>query len=192
MLSMIQRRALAITFLIAGAVAAAADVSAQAVPTVERGSAFTPFVQTTIVNPDWGQTRDLGYSAGFDYTHYIRIIVQPSLEFRFTRVTGRTVNETTFLGGFRLQTTIHHIQPYAVLLAGKGIIGFNYDNNGITGDDSAVYGYGGGAEFNVTPLWKVRADFIQQHWNLDPNTLTPTALSFGIGYSVPFHNRGVR
>ena len=157
---------------------------------MERGAAFTPFVQTTILNPDWGQTNNLGFSAGIDYNHFIPGIVQPALEFRVTHASGRTVNESTYLGGVKLQTNVHGIHPYAVVLAGKGIITFNYVyNGGVKGDDSAVYAFGGGAEFNVTPVWKVRADFVQQHWNLDPNTLTPSALSFGIGYIVPFHSR---
>lgn len=162
---------------------------AQAIPTMQRGAEFAPFVQTTIVNPDWAQTRNIGFTAGFDYTRFIPSIVQPSLEFRATRANGHTVNESTYLGGIKLLTTIHNIHPYAVVLAGKGIISFNYYNGGLKGDDSAVYAYGGGAEFYVRPAWKLRAEYTQQHWNLDPNTLTPSALGFGVAYSVPFRNR---
>jgi len=193
MLSKHHRRALSFTLLIGGVVLAATAASAQAIPTVERGAAFTPFVQTTILNPDWGQTNNLGFTAGFDYHRFIPSIVQPALEFRVTHASGRTVNESAYLGGVKLQTNIRGIHPYAVVLAGKGIITFNYVyNGGIKGDDSAVYAFGGGAELNITPLWKVRGDFVQQHWNLDPNTLTPSALSFGIAYTVPFHSRSVR
>lgn len=191
MLSSVYHRILAVTLLVAGATIA---VRAQAIPTVQRGAEFAPFVQTTIVNPDWGQTKNIGFTAGFDYTRFIPAIVQPSLEFRATRATGRTVNESTYLGGIKLQTTIHNIHPYAVVLAGKGIIGFNYFyNGGIKGDDSAVYAYGGGAEFNVRRSWKARAEYTQQHWDFDPNTLSPSNFGFGVAYSVPFGNRrGVR
>jgi opacity protein-like surface antigen len=186
------RHALAITLLI-GATGAATHANAQAIPTMQRGAELAPFVQTTILSPDWGQTHNLGFAAGFDYTHFIPTIVQPSLEFRVTHASGRTVNETTYLGGIKLQTTIHHVQPYLVVLAGKGIISFNYFyNGGIKGDDSAVYAIGGGAEFNVKRSWKVRAEYTQQHWNFDPNTLTPSTLGFGLAYSVPFHARSVR
>ncbi|HKO19182.1 MAG TPA: outer membrane beta-barrel protein [Acidobacteriaceae bacterium] len=185
MLSSAYSRLFAITLLAGTSMAA----RAQAIPTVQRGAEFAPFVQTTIVNPDWAQTRNIGFTAGFDYTRFIPSIVQPSLEFRATRATGHTVNESTYLGGIKLLTTIHNIHPYAVVLAGKGIISFNYYNDGIKGDDSAVYAYGGGAEFYVRPAWKLRAEYTQQHWNLDPNTLTPSALGFGVAYSVPFRNR---
>jgi opacity protein-like surface antigen len=191
MLSSVYHRMLAVTLLVAGATIA---VGAQAIPTVQRGAEFAPFVQTTIVNPDWGQTKNIGFTAGFDYTRFIPSIVQPSLEFRATRATGRTVNESTYLGGIKLQTTIRNIHPYAVVLAGKGIIGFNYFyNGGIKGDDSLVYAYGGGAEFNVRRSWKIRAEYTQQHWDFDPNTLSPSNFGFGLAYSVPFGNRrGVR
>jgi len=190
MFSSAYSRLLAVALLAGLSVAA----RAQAIPTMQRGAEFAPFVQTTIVNPDWAQTKNIGFTAGFDYTRFIPSIVQPSLEFRATRANGHTVNESTYLGGIKLQTTIHNIHPYAVVLAGKGIITFNYFyNGGLKGDDSAVYAYGGGAEFNVRRSWKVRAEYTQQHWNLDPNTLTPSALGFGVAYSVPFHTRhGVR
>ena len=59
--------------------------------------------------------------------------------------------------------------------------------NGYTGDNSFVYAIGGGAEFNVLPQWKVRADFTQQHWNLEPQILTPMTFSVGVAYSIAFH-----
>lgn len=185
------RRALALTLVLAGAAVATSRGNAQAMPTVERGSEFVPFGLATSVNPDWGQTNNLGFAAGFDYTHLIPSIVQPSLEFRVTHASGRTVNQSTYLGGFKLQTRIRNINPYLVLLAGKGIITFNYFyNGGLTGDDSAVYAIGGGAEIPVHRSWKVRADYTQQHWNLEPNTLTPSTFGFGVAYTVPFRSHG--
>jgi opacity protein-like surface antigen len=193
MLSIFSRRALTLTLLFGATAAAVKHAGAQAIPTMERGAEFAPFVQTTILNPDWGQTHNLGYTVGFDYTRFIPTLVQPSLEFRMTHASGRTVNQTTYLGGLKFQTTIHGVHPYGVVLAGKGIITFNYFyNGGLKGDDSAVYAYGGGAEFNVKRSWKLRAEYTQQHWNLDPNTLTPSAFGFGLAYSVPFHRRSVR
>jgi len=184
------RRVLTVVLLMTGTIATS-RARAQAIPTVERGSEFAPFAMATSLNPDWGQTNNLGFTAGFDYTHFIPGIVQPSAEFRITHAAGRTVNESTYLGGFKLQTTIRNLHPYAIVLAGKGIITFNYFyNGGLKGDDSAVYAYGGGLEFKPLRSWKVRAEYTQQHWNLDPNTLTPSALGVGIAYTVPFHNHG--
>jgi len=55
------------------------------------------------------------------------------------------------------------------------------------GDASMIYTLGGGADFNVTRQWSVRMDFTDQRWNLDPNSLTPTAFGLGVAYSIPFH-----
>lgn len=176
--------------LLAGAAAATSNAKAQAIPTIQRGAELAPFVQTTIVNPDWAQTNNIGFTFGVDYTRFIPSIVQPSLEFRATRATGHTVNESTYLGGIKLHTTVHNIHPYAVVLAGKGVIGFNYFyNGGIKSEDSTVFAYGGGAEFKVHRSWKVRADYVLQHWNIDAGALSPSAFSFGIGYTVPFRDR---
>jgi len=184
------RRSLLLLLLNGALAGAAIQATAQAIPTVRRGAQFTTFAQATILSPDWGQTKNHGYSLGFDYTRFVPAFIQPALEFRFTRATGRTVNEKTFLGGGKFQTTFHGIQPYAVALLGKGFISFNYNNPGGQSDSSIVYGLGGGAEYNVTPLLKLRADFVHEHWNLDPNTLTPTTLNFGVAYTVPFHGHG--
>ena len=191
MSSSVYRRVLAVTLLLTVTGIATGRANAQAIPTVERGSEFAPFGMATSLNPDWGQTNNRGFTAGFDYTHFIPAIVQPSAEFRMTHANGRTVNQSTYLGGFKLQTTIHNLHPYAVVLAGKGIITFNYFyNGGLKGDDSAVYAYGGGLEFKAARSWKVRAEYTQQRWNLDPNTLTPSTLGIGVAYAVPFRNHG--
>lgn len=175
--------------LLAALVGAATHVSAQALPTVQRGAEFDGFAQGTMLNPDWGQTHDYGFSLGIDYVRFVSRFVQPALELRFTRAIGRTVNESTYLGGLKLQTSIHGIHPYALVLAGKGIIHFNYTGVGESSDDSFVLGLGGGAEFNLTRALRLRADFVSQHWNLDPETLTPAALNVGVTYVLPIHGR---
>lgn len=167
--------------------------SAQALLTAQRSTEITPFAQATLLNPDWGPTTNFGYTFGLDYTHFIRSpFVQPSLEFRYTRANGTTVNERSYSGGFKFQTTIHGIHPYATILVGHGNIDFNYPNNGYQGDNSLVYSFGGGAEFNVTPQWKLRLDLTSQHWSLDPLTLTPMTYAAGIAYSLPFHSGRVQ
>ena len=185
-------RAIRIALVFVAASGAASQASAQAIPIVQRGAEFSAFAQANILNPDWGQTHDYGYSLGLDYTRFLSRFVQPGLEVRLSRATGRTVNENTYLGGLRLQITIHGIHPYALLLAGKGIIKFNYNNAGVSSDNSFVYGLGAGAEFAIKRAFKVRADFTSQHWDLQPNTLTPAALNVGIAYTLPFHGRGGR
>jgi opacity protein-like surface antigen len=165
--------------------------SAQALITAGRGAEIAPFAQTTIVSPDWGQTRNIGYTLGVDYTRFIRSIVQPSIEIRMTSASGITVNERTYTGGLKLQTTVHGIHPFATFLAGYGTIHFN-NTTFYTGDNAMVYSLGGGVDFNVTQQWKVRADFAGQNWNLGNATLSPMTLGVGVAYSLPFHTGRVR
>jgi opacity protein-like surface antigen len=169
--------------------------SAQALVTALRGTEIAPFAQYTLVNPDWGPAANkLGYTVGIDYTHFIRSsIVQPSLEFRYTTANGATVNERSYAGGLKLQTTVHGIHPYATLLVGHGNIDFNYFvSKNYNGDNSLIYAFGGGAEFNVTPQWKLRFDLSSQQWNTGSETLTPLTLGVGIAYSLPSHIRRVQ
>lgn len=173
--------------------AATRVVPAQALLTAQRGTEIAPFAQFTLVNPDWGQTNNFGYTAGIDYTRFIHsAILQPALEFRYTRANGTTVNERSYAGGLKLQTSVHGIRPYATFLVGHANIDFNYANNGYNGDNSLIYVFGGGAEFNATPQWKLRLDLASQHWNTGTETLTPLTMGVGIAYSLPSHNRRVQ
>lgn len=171
-------------------VSAAAVASAQASVAAQRGAEIAPFVQTTLLSPDWGQDRNLGYTAGVDYTRYLRSVVQPSLEVRFANASGAEVGEWSFTGGARIGTTVRGIHPYITLLAGNGKITFAHPAPGYPSDTSFVYSIGAGAEFSVRQSWKLRADFVQQTWNLDPLQLTPVALSIGVSYRIPFHGGG--
>ena len=131
---------------------------------------------------------------GVDYTRFIRSIVQPSLEVRVTGANGTVVNEHTYTGGLKLQTTVHRIHPYATFLVGYGVIDLNYFNGGYNHDNSVIYSLGGGADFDVTSLLKVRLDATHQNWNLggSDGSLTPVTFSVGVAYSLPFHSGRVR
>jgi hypothetical protein len=175
-------------FLLATLMATARIASAQAVVTGQRGAEIAPFAQTTLLDPDWGPTHNVGYTVGVDYTRFIRSIVQPSLELRMTNANGATVGEHTYTGGLKLQTAIHGIHPYATILAGKGFIDFTHPINGYISDDSFIYSLGAGAEFTIRSQWALRLDFTHQQWNIGPQTLTPVTLGVGIAYRIPFHN----
>jgi hypothetical protein len=178
-------------FILGLSLVAAKVAPAQAVVTAQRGAEITPFVQTTLLSPDWGPTNNFGYTVGVDYTRFIRSIVQPSLEVRMSSASGSTVSERTYTGGLKLQFVIRRIHPYATLLAGMGDIAFTHPlSANYTGDNSTIYSLGGGAEFNIGPALKARVDFTHQNWNIDPQTLTPVAIGVGISYSIPFH-RGI-
>jgi hypothetical protein len=181
------RYAVIATLFLGALLVTAQSTLAQAAVSAQRGAEFTPFTMTTLLAPDWGPTNNLGYTVGMDYTRFIRSIVQPSLEFRFTKANGTTVNERSYAGGLKLQTSIHGIHPYATVLMGHADIDFVHPIGTYYGDASMIYTLGGGADFNVTRQWSVRMDFTDQHWNLDPNSLTPTAFGLGVAYSIPFH-----
>jgi opacity protein-like surface antigen len=165
-------------------------VSAQAIVAGQRGAEIAPFVQTTILNPDYGQTDNKGYTVGVDYTRFLRSIIQPSVEVRYVSANGTTVDEHSLTGGLKLGVTVHNIHPYVTFLAGTGGITFVHPSPGYPSDTATVFSFGGGADFNVLPNWKLRADFLQQNWNIDPLTLSPMVLSVGVSYRIPFHNGG--
>jgi opacity protein-like surface antigen len=163
----------------------------QAVVTATRGAEITPFAFTTLVSPDYGQPRNLGYTFGVDYTRITGGFIQPSLELRLTNAPGKDVGEHSYLGGFKLTgPPIHGVHVYATLLAGTGGITFMNPIETYGSDTSFVYSMGGGAEFNIQQQWKIRADYTSQHWDLDPQILTPAIYSVGISYSIPFHGNG--
>jgi hypothetical protein len=178
--------------LILGLSLVAKVAPAQAIVTAQRGAELTPFVQTTLVSPDWGPTNNLGYTVGVDYTRLIRSIVQPSVEARMTSANGGTVSERTYTAGLKLQCAIHGIHPYATLLAGMGDITFTHPIGNYFGDNSVIFSLGGGAEFNIGPGLRARVDFTHQQWNLDPQTLTPLSMGVGVSYTLPFHRGDVQ
>lgn len=189
-----RQRPICKTALLLGILLAAIRVvSAQAIVTAQRSIEVAPFAQTTLVRPDWGPTSNLGYTAGIDVTRFIRSsLLQPAFEFRYTHANGSTVNERSYAAGIRLQTAVHGVHPYATLLVGHGNIDMNYPDNGYNSDNSIIYAYGGGADFNVISHWKLRLDLTSQHWNIGPQSLTPMTLGVGIAYTLPSLNRRVQ
>jgi len=180
-------------FLIGTLTAAARIAPAQALVTAQRGAEIAPFAQATLLSPDWGPTSNFGYTVGVDYSRFIRSIVQPSIELRMTNAGGSTVGEKTYLGGLKLQTSIHRVRPYVVVLGGQGYITFTHPSSpSYTGDNSFVLSIAGGARFPVTSQLDLTADYSWQKWNLDPQTLNPTTLGVGVAYRIPFHTGRVQ
>jgi hypothetical protein len=174
------------TAVLLGALLAGTTVaSAQAIVTAQRGGALAPFFQTTLIRPGWGPTNNVGYTAGVDYTRFIRAIVQPSLEARFTSGGGNTVSERSFTGGLKIETAIHGIHPYATFLVGYGDITFTHPIETYYGDNSTIYSFGGGAEFKISSALKLRADFTRQHWNVDPTVFIPMTFGVGVACDLP-------
>ena len=88
------------------------------------------------------------------------------------------INESTYLIGPRVPvyTFFHRLTPYGKVLVGMGGGSF------LTGH-SFVLAYGAGVDYQLTPRFKVRADFEYQQWRVTP-TLWPYGLSIGASYRI--------
>ena len=125
--------------LLAASLAVPAAASAQAAVTAQRGAEIAPFVQASIITPDWGPQHNIGYTVGIDYTRLISGIIQPSLELRYISANGLTVDEHSITGGFKIATSVRNIHPYATLLAGTGGILFVHPVPGYPSDTAYIY-----------------------------------------------------
>ncbi len=163
-------------------------VSAQGVPTESKGMDLAAFGGYVNIAPDYGSSRDNGFLLGADLTRYFHWPVAPSLEIRTNLANGPIANEDSYLVGLRAQVDLHRFHPYADFLIGYGSIHYDIPPSpGYTHDNSVVKSFGAGLDYDVTRNFQARIDFQSQHWTLGPgDTLTPTALSFGIRYVIPF------
>jgi hypothetical protein len=175
-----------IAILFGASLSATGIASAQAFNTARRDAEITPFFETAVLRPDYGQPNNTGYTLGADYTRFIRAIVQPSLEFRMSSATGQVVGERSLLGGVKLEASIFGVHPYGTYLVGNGVITFTHPIGDYFTDNSFVRSIGGGAEFKVYSHLMLRVDFAQQHWKLPP-VLTPMTFGVGVAYNIPFH-----
>jgi hypothetical protein len=179
--------------------AAASAAFGQAYVAAHRGAEIAPFATLSYVQPNWGPGSNFGYTAGVDYTRFLPVVpllVQPSFELRMTNGTGAQTTERSFSGGIKLTTTIHRVHPYGNFLEGFGYIYFVHPQMTQTGpyskDESHIYAFGGGAEYDVSPNWKMLIDYSRQHWDLKPPVMTPTTTSIGVTYRIPFHDAKVQ
>jgi hypothetical protein len=163
----------------------------QASVIARRESEITPFGQLTYLRPDSGLNSNVGFTTGMAFTPYIPLLIQPSLEVRFSDAFGDFASERTFSGGLKLAVRLHRFHPYGIAEEGLGGIYFAHPTRNNSGklyvkDASRIYVAGGGLEVDVHSLWQVRVEFTQQFWNLRPPTLRPVTASIGVTYRIPF------
>lgn len=191
MRNLINRWILVPAVLLGAALVAPRSVSAQAVPVGTRSGDIAPFFTMTSVSPDWGSERNTGFTAGIDYSRLSRGVGQPAIEFRVMSANGLRVNEFSYGGGLKFQSSpFGAIQPYATMLAGFGTINIHPGGPTLTTQTAFMYALGGGLDIQVRPNIKLKADFLQQTWSFSPNHLTPVGLSIGASYSIPFGGFG--
>jgi hypothetical protein len=172
------------------------NLSAQATAAASKFGDLSTFAAYSRISPDYGPPNG-GFTFGAGYTHYLRLPLTPTLEFRIKRSSnGAAVNENTWGGGIRIEHTIQNFHPYGTFLISKGTIHYNFSNpynphptgQPYTQDGSIVYSPGLGVDYDLTYRWAVRADYQFECWNLGYNqTLSPTALTIGVLYRVPAH-----
>jgi len=180
---------LLLSFFAACLLGIAADrASAQANYAASRHpSHLSVFGEASQLRPDYGTQKNYGYTFGADYTLHYRIL-NPSLEFRVNRADGQNVAQTSYMGGLKGSKDYGRLHPYGDFLIGYGKITFNHPHGQYFRDNSTVFGAGGGVDVDVIGNFGAKAEFQYQSWKLGSanNRLTPTLLSIGLVYHLPF------
>lgn len=187
---------ISLRFLVGSAVLAVASLSAsaQASFTASRTLGISVFAGGMHLNTDYGDT-NYGVVFGADLTRRFRLF-NAGLEARATISSqGDAVKETTFGGGLRLGKDFRRFHPYADVLVGEGTITFThpvvYPTGPYASDNSAIFSFGGGLDYDLTHSFALKADYNSQSWHLgeEQNRLTPAAFTVGIVYQIPFGSR---
>ncbi len=135
---------------------------------------------------------DKGFVVGGELTHHLRLF-DPSLELRYTRGNGSTVDESTFAAGLKAARRVGPVRPYVNLEFGSANITFkhpavNPDGSLYAHDNSLIYVGGGGLDVPVSASFSLKLDAQYQVWKLGTvaGYMTPFAASVGVAYRLPF------
>jgi hypothetical protein len=187
---------------LAGLLPFAPRAHAQADYTASRPAELFAFGGYTHVSPDYGPdgVNNTGLVFGADYARSFGWRFVPALEVRANINSGQVVTEHTYLVGLRAAVNFHQrYHPYANFLIGPGYITYpEYipPTHITVSDEGLVYSYGAGIDVDIVHDFLFKADFQLQSWNLGTNgytnpqggnfTLSPTALTIGVSYRIPF------
>lgn len=170
-----------------GLAAGGSRAMGQASTTASRAADLSVFGGLQIADPDYGPlTNNKGAAFGVDFTRFVHLPVQPSLELRANLNSGSYADERSYLFGLRGMAFFGPLQPYADFLVGPGDIHFPR-NVGYVGDNSIVYNFGGGVELGVTHDFSLKLDLQYQRWNTGEIRLEPLLGTVGVTYHIPFH-----
>jgi hypothetical protein len=154
----------------------------QAVYTATRSSRIQVGAGFLLLDPDYvgGWNRGISFYADDDFSHYFGIEADVHLG---GISTPGNVAQNSYLIGPRLTYRRGKLLVYGKIMVGRGTI-----TNQITKGASSygIYAYGGGLEYRVGHRFNVRpVDVAVESWpNFYPHTLTPVAVTLGIGYIV--------
>jgi hypothetical protein len=146
---------------------------------------------TAIAGHDGKNQFDTGYAIGLDFTKYFHHVpVAPSFEGRADQAFGTDYDEKTYTVGIKLETAraYFHARPYITFLIGPGTVHYvQHTGNEIYGDNSTVYCYGGGMDFNLIGPFRLKVDGQYQKWKLGTGeNITPATVIVGVVYKIPF------
>ena len=170
--------------------ATAPRCAAQAIPDADKAADVSAFLGYEYADPAYGPPKNNGTGFGLNYTRYFPIPVAPSIEARVNLTNGTDVKERTYLAGLQAKARVfRRYHPYADFLVGTGTIHFNTRATGYIGDNSTIYNYGGGLDFDLIHHFALRADIQRQNWALGGSpTFHPVILLFGVNYTIPFRD----
>ena len=162
----------------------------QAVSTANNTTSLSVFAGVSRVSTDYN-AQEYGFTVGGDVTHHFHLL-DGSLEARYTRATGAPVSESSFAGGIKAGKQYRAFHPYLDFLIGQGTITFIhpiiFPSGPYAGDNSVIYVAGAGLDYDITPRFALKFDGQIQSWKLGNanSRLTPSAITVGIVYRIPF------
>ena len=163
----------------------------QAMPTAIRTLQISVYGEASRINNDYTPDWSYGYIVGGDLTrrfHRLEVSLDPS----FGRTTDYLITQTYFLGNLKLSKPIgpgERFHPFFMGGIGHGSMHFGHPL--LTTETSTIYDITGGLDYNVTPVFGLKAQYQYQFWDFGyySNGLNPRGISAGFLYhinSLPF------
>ncbi len=174
----------AFVVLLAGAIAASAQVSPEAYG--GKRHEITVGAEGSYFSPNWKPNNlgGIGIYGDYSFSHIFSL----EGEARFLRFNQfQNVHEDTYAAGPRFTYTGHRWLPYVKVLAGAGKFQFppQYQRSG----SYFLWVFGGGVDYRLTPRFSARAEYEYQVWrNFNArgynDQLNPQGVSIGISYRL--------
>lgn len=173
-----------------------ASASAQATATATQRITPSVFLGASGVYTGLGSGRNLSLTAGVDVAFRPASRIHPALEFQGTYALdkGHVDSLRSSLGGLKLFTSFHRLQPYVNLLGGRGET--TYANGGYqvpgtvifyTQSSSNVFSLGGGTDLLATHHLALKLDVQAQRYSNPVTTsghLYSQAGTIGLVYTL--------
>ncbi len=170
------------------------SAEAQAQATALKTLGLSVFGAVTALDPKFGiTTREAGFTVGGDVTRHFRV-VDISFEARYTSATGYSADESSYGGGFKFERGFNRFHPYVDFLVASGNIKFDhpeiYGSTTYTHDNSFVYDFGGGLDYDLVRHFGVKLDVQGERWQIgvEKPPFYPYNASVGIFYRIPFRD----